>query len=212
MPSQQTQPEPTVFVVDDDAAVRDSLRWLAQSVGLAVQTFARAEDFLNEYDPATPGCLLLDVRMPGMSGLSLQDELAVRHATLPVIILTGYGEVATAVRALKTGAVDFIEKPFSDEVLLDRVRQALLQDKHTRQARAWHAEVQERYARLTPRERAVLDLVVAGRANKVIAGDLGLSAKTVEVHRANVMRKMEAQSVAELVRLSLLLERNQENP
>jgi FixJ family two-component response regulator len=155
--------------------------------------------------------LLLDVRMPGMSGLSLQDELVARHVALPVIIVTGYGEVATAVRALKTGAVDFVEKPFSDEVLLDRVRQAILQDRQTRQARAKRAEVQERYARLTARERAVLELVVAGKANKVIAGDLGLSAKTVEAHRANVMRKMEAQSVAELVRLSLVLERSQGN-
>ncbi len=205
MLSERNLPEPTVFVVDDDPAMRDSLRWLLESVGLAVQTFARAEEFLDIYDPASPGCLLLDVRMPGMSGLHLQDELAARHCTLPVIIITGYAEVATAVRALKTGAIDFIEKPFSDELLLERIRQAIDVDQRAREAQARRAAVAARFALLTPRERAVMELVIAGKANKVIAAELKLSPKTVEVHRANVMRKMEADSVAELVRLGLLL-------
>ena len=197
--------EPTVFVVDDDPAMRDSLRWLFESVGLAVETFATAEAFLDGCDPTRPGCLLLDVRMPGMSGLNLQDELAARHFTLPTIIITGYAEVATAVRALKTGAIDFIEKPFSDELLLERIQQALAADRQARETRAHYADVAARFALLTARERSVMELVIAGKANKVIAADLGLSPKTVEVHRANVMRKMEAQSVAELVRLSFVL-------
>src|SRR5215470_15871953 len=166
--------EPTVFVVDDDPAMRDSLRWLLQSVGLAVETFAAAEDFLGGYDPTRAGCLVLDVRMPGMSGLNLQDELGVRHITLPVIIITGYAEVPTAVRALKTGAVDFIEKPFSDELLLERVRQALTTDLEAREAHARHREAVDRFTQLTPREREVMQLVIAGKANKVIAADLGL--------------------------------------
>lgn len=198
-------PEPTVFVVDDDAAMRDSLRWLFGSVGLAVETFATAEEFLNACDPSRPGCLLLDVRMPGMSGLNLQDELAARHFTLPIIIITGFAEVATAVRALKTGAIDFIQKPFSDELLLERIRQAIDADRRVREAQAQHAEISERFALLSARERAVMELVVAGKANKVIAAELGLSAKTVEVHRANVMRKTGADSVADLVRRALFL-------
>lgn len=205
MPSTLKLPEPTVFVVDDDPAMRDSLRWLFESVGLAVETFATAEEFLNGCHPSRPGCLLLDVRMPGMSGLNLQDELAARHFTLPTIIITGYAEVATAVRALKTGAIDFIEKPFSDELLLERIREAIVADRQAREAQAQRADVAARVALLTTRELSVMELVIAGKANKVIAADLGLSPKTVEVHRANVMRKMEAQSVAELVRLFLAL-------
>jgi two-component system response regulator FixJ len=197
--------EPTVFVVDDDPAVRDSLHWLLQSVDLAVETYATGEEFLQVYDPARPGCLVLDVRMPGMGGLRLQEELAARRIALPVIILTGYAEVQTAVRALKTGAFDFIEKPYSDEVLLDRIHRAIDADRQTREAAALRAEVAARFASLTPREREVMELVTAGKANKVIASDLGLSPKTVEVHRAAVMDKMGADSVAELVRLELLL-------
>lgn len=205
MYSARKLPEPTVFVVDDDAAMRDSLRWLFEFVGLAVETFATAEEFLDGCHPARPGCLLLDVRMPGMSGLNLQDELAARHFTLPTIIITGYAEVATAVRALKTGAIDFIEKPFSDELLLERIRQAISADRQAREVQAQRAEVAARFALLTARERAVMDLVIAGKPNKVIAAELGLSPKTVEVHRANVMRKMEAPSVADLVRFGLVL-------
>ena len=198
-------PEPTVFVVDDDPAMRESLRWLLQSVGLAVETHAGAAAFLSSYDPSRSGCLVLDMRMPGMSGLNLQDELIARRITLPIIIITGYAEVPTAVRALKRGAVDFIEKPFSDELLLDRIRQAIETDRQTRDAEAQRAEVTVRFAQLTPREREVMELVIAGKANKVIAAELGLSPKTVEVHRANVMRKMAVDSVAELVRLGLIV-------
>lgn len=202
--------EPTVFVVDDEAAMRDSLRWLLQSVGLSVETYATGEEFLKGYDPQRPGCLVLDVRMPGMSGLSLQEALLARNIHLPVIIITGYAEVPTAVRALKTGAIDFIEKPFSDDVLLERVRQAIEQDRHVREEQAKCAEVEARFAQLTPRERQVMALVINGKANKIIAAELGLSPKTVEVHRANVMSKMGADSVADLVRFGLMLPRESE--
>jgi two-component system response regulator FixJ len=205
-------PEPTVFVVDDDPAMRDSLRWLLQSAGLAVEPYAAAEEFLSAYDPARPGCLVLDVRMPGMSGLKLQDVLAARRIQLPVIVITGYAEVPTAVRALKTGAIDFIEKPFSDELLLDRIRQAIAADRQTREAEARRAAAMERFVSLTPREREVMELVTTGKANKVIAAELNLSPKTVEVHRANVMKKMEVDSVAELVRVSLLLHPDEGKP
>jgi two-component system response regulator FixJ len=197
--------DPTVFVVDDDPAVRDSLRWLLQSVGLPVKTHATAEEFLASYDPSAPGCLVLDLRMPGMGGLNLQEELAARRMTLPVIMITGHAEVPAAVRAMKTGAIDFIEKPFSDELLLDRIRRAIQADLQAREAQAQHAEVARRYGLLTPRERQVMACVVAGKANKVIAAELGLSVKTVEVHRANVMHKMAVDSIAELVRLALLI-------
>ena len=188
--------------------MRDSLRWHLGSVGLSAEVFATAEEFLNACHPDRPGCLLLDVRMPGMSGLNLQEELAARHYTLPIIVMTGFAEVATAVRALKTGAIDFIEKPFSSEFLLERIRQAIDADRQARDAQAWRSQVAERFALLTARERAVMELVVAGKANKVIAGELGLSAKTVEVHRANVMKKTGADSVADLVRRALLLRGN----
>ena len=198
-------PEPTVFVVDDDPAMRDSLCWLLQSVDLHVETYPSADAFLAAYDAARPGCLVLDVRMPGMSGLNLQDELRARDIRLPIIMLSGHAEVPTAVRALKAGAIDFMEKPFSDELLLDRIRQAIDLDREQRDAGARRAAVAERYALLTPREREVMELVTAGKANKVIAAELGLSPKTVEVHRAAVMDKMRADSVADLVRMRLAL-------
>ena len=198
-------PEPTVFVVDDDPAMRDSLCWLLQSVDLHVETYPSADAFLAAYDAGRPGCLVLDVRMPGMSGLNLQDELRARHIRLPIIMLSGHAEVPTAVRALKAGAIDFMEKPFSDELLLDRIRQAIDLDREQRDAEARRTAVAERYALLTPREREVMELVTAGKANKVIAAELGLSPKTVEVHRAAVMDKMRADSVADLVRMRLAL-------
>lgn len=196
-------PEPVVFVVDDDPAMRDSLRWLIESTGLHVETFADAYAFLARIRPDLPGCLVLDVRMPGMSGLDLQTELARRGIGLPTIVLTGHAEVPMAVRAVKAGAIDFIEKPFSDQLLLDRVRQGIEMDHQERDGRARRAEVLRRMGLLTHREREVLDLVVGGKANKEIAAALGLSPKTVEVHRAHVMEKMQASSVAELVRLAL---------
>jgi len=194
---------PVVFVVDDDPAMRDSLRWLIESTGLSVETFADAHTFLARVRPDLPGCLVLDVRMPGMSGLDLQAELARRGVGLPTIVVTGHAEVPMAVRAVKAGAIDFIEKPFSDQLLLDRVRQGIEMDRLERDGRARRADVLRRMSLLTQREREVLDLVVAGRANKEIAATLRLSPKTVEVHRSHVMEKMQASSVAELVRLAL---------
>ncbi len=195
---------PTVFVVDDDPAIRESLRWLIESVGLNVKIFTTAQEFLGEYDPSNPGCLVLDIRMPGMSGLDLQNELATRHINIPILIITGHAEVPVAVRAMKAGALDFIEKPFSDQLLLDRIRRAIEKDGEVRRAHSQHAEVAARLAQLTPREREVMDLVIAGKANKVIASELGLSPKTVEVHRAHVMKKMQVDSLADLVRLGML--------
>ena len=196
-------PSPVVFVVDDDPAMRDSLRWLIESTGLQVETFADAHTFLARIRPEVPGCLVLDIRMPGLSGLDLQTELARRGIRLPAIVVTGHAEVPMAVRAVKAGAIDFIEKPFSDQLLLDRVRQGLEMDRLERESRERRGEVLRRMSLLTQREREVLDLVVAGRANKEIAATLHLSPKTVEVHRAHVMDKMQASSVAELVRLAL---------
>jgi two-component system, LuxR family, response regulator FixJ len=196
-------PHPVVFVVDDDPAMRDSLRWLIESTGLLVETFADAQTFLARIRPEVPGCLVLDIRMPGLSGLDLQSELARRGIGLPTIVVTGHAEVPMAVRAVKAGAIDFIEKPFSDQLLLDRVRQGIDMDRRQRDGRERRGEVLRRLGLLTQREREVLDLVVAGRANKEIAATLHLSPKTVEVHRAHVMEKMQASSVAELVRLAL---------
>ena len=192
---------PTVFVVDDDQAVRDSLRWLIESVGLPVETYAAAQDFLAEYDPNRPGCLVVDIRMPGMSGLELQQRLAA-HGTGPaVIVITAHGDVATAVRAMRGGAVDLIEKPFNDQTLIDRIHEAIERDALQRAVRAQQAATAERLKQLTPRELEVLRLVVAGRPNKVIATHLGISEKTVEVHRGRVMDKMHVRSLPELVRV-----------
>lgn len=192
-----------VFVVDDDAAVLDSLRFLIESVGLRVRTFSSADEFLAAYTPDQPGCLVLDIRMPGMSGLELQEQLAKRGYTLPVIIITAHGDVPSAVRAMHAGAVDFVSKPFNAQSLLDRVHQALAKDAQTRRDAAVRAAIAAKVALLTPREREVMDLVVSGMSNKGIAAQLQLSAKTVETHRARVMEKMEAGSVAELVRMVL---------
>lgn len=195
--------EATVFVVDDDAAMRESLRFLVESVGLDVETFERAEDFLARYDPELPGCLILDVRMPEVSGLELQERLAEYGSGLPIIMVTGYGDVPMAVRAMRNGAVDFIEKPFSDQHLIDRVQEAIARDRLRRTERKGRESVARRVSTLSAREREVLDLVVTGKANKVIAHELGLSPKTVEVHRARLMKKLNVSSVAELVQLSL---------
>ena len=194
----------TVFIVDDDAAIRRSLRFLLESSGLSVETYGTAEAFLDRYDPGRPGCLILDVRMPGMSGLHLQEELCARGAILPIIIITGYGEVPMAVRALQKGACDFIEKPFSDQVLLESVRNALARNLEQRRRQAERHAALALLSRLTERERAVLGGVIAGKPNKVIAHDLGLQVKTVEAHRARVMKKLDAGSLAEVLRLTLL--------
>jgi len=197
----QDKKEATVFVVDDDDAMRESLTWLIESVGLNVETYASADDFLKSYYPGRPGCVLLDVRMPGMSGLELQGHLQQQQVTVPVIMITGHGDVPMAVRAMKAGAIDFIEKPFNDEQLLESIRNALSIDDTRRDEQAFKAEIASRLAQLTPRESEVMDMVTAGKSNKEIANTLGVSAKTVEAHRAKVMEKMEAGSLAELVRL-----------
>ena len=194
--------EPTVFVVDDDASVRESLRWMVGSLDLPVETYATAREFLGAQNGGRPGCLVLDLRMPEMSGLDLQSELAARHIRLPIIMISGHADVASAVRALKAGALDFLEKPFARSELLARVQEALALDAKVRQAEAERIRVEGCVARLTPRERQVMDLVVSGKTNKTIAAELGLCEKTVEVHRARVMTKMEADSLAHLVRLA----------
>jgi len=212
MPTAETAPEqPTVFVVDDDPGIRDSVTWLFQSVGLPVETYGSAQKFLDTYVPSRPGCLILDVRLPGMGGLDLLEALRRRGATLPVIVVTAFGEVHSAVRAMKGGAIDVMEKPTRDQVLLDRVQQALELDRRTRATLASHAEAAARYARLSKRELEVLGLIIGGKANKVIATDLKLSPKTVEAHRAAIMRKLGVHSIAELVRIVMLAE-DQGNP
>jgi len=196
---------PIVYVVDDDPAMRSSLRWLIESVGLVVHTCASAQEFLQTYHIGDPGCVVLDIRMPGMSGLDLQAELTERQMYIPVLIITGYAEVPLAVRAMKAGAFDFIEKPFSDQTLLDRIRAALAQDAVARRQRTTRQEVEARLRLLTGRERDVLEGVATGKSNKQIAAAIGLSPKTVEVHRSHVMEKLKADSLAELIRLWMLV-------
>jgi len=193
----------TVFVVDDDQAVRESLALLVQSVGLEAETFASAGDFLDAYRPDRHGCLITDIRMPGMSGLELQERLSADGHHIPIIVLTGFGDVPTAVRALKGGAVDFVEKPFNPQSLLDLVQQAIIRDAEIREQAARAAALAERMALLTPREQEVMELVVTGKANKVIAIDLSISERTVELHRGRIMKKMQARSLAELMRMVL---------
>jgi two-component system, LuxR family, response regulator FixJ len=194
---------PTVFVVDDDDAVRNSLKMLLKSAGIPATGASNAQEFLSAYDPSQPGCLLLDVRMPGMSGLEMQHELNVRGAMIPVIFITGHGDIPMAVEAMQHGAFDFLQKPFGDQDLLDRVQRALTRDTETRSRMHQTDGIRERLASLSPREREVLDLVTQGKANKMVAGDLGVSQRTVEIHRAHVMQKMEAGSLAELVRMMM---------
>jgi RNA polymerase sigma factor (sigma-70 family) len=195
------QTQPTVYVVDDDQATRKSLRWLVETLGVPVQTFHSGASFLDSYDPSQPGCLVLDVMMGGMSGLELQKELNERNIEIPVIVLTGYGDVPTAVRALKNGAVEFLEKPFDGEVLLEQVRRALELDATRRRERDAGEVVRQRLGKLTPREAEILKLVVEGLSSKEIATQLDVSFKTVEAHRAKIMKKMEANGVAQLVRM-----------
>jgi two-component system response regulator FixJ len=191
----------TVFVVDDDEAVRTSLRLLLKSVGLPVETYAAAQEFLDQFDPDRAGCLVLDIRMPGISGLELQQNLNEQHSIMPIVFITGHGDVPMAVEAMQAGAVDFIQKPFRDQDLIDRINRALEKDREMRNALRERDEIRRRMSQLTPREREVLELVTQGKANKVIAGDLNVSQRTVEIHRARVMEKMGANSLAHLVRM-----------
>jgi FixJ family two-component response regulator len=199
------EPKPRVFIVDDDQAVRESVKILMRSIGVESETYASADEFLADYDANRPGCLVLDVRMPGMSGLELQERLASLASTLPVIFVTAHGDVPMAVEAVKAGAMDFVQKPFRDQDLIDKVQEAFAENARTRTMLHERSRIRERLASLTPREREVLELIVDGKANKVIAIDLGLSQRTVEIHRARVMSKMMADSVSQLVQMVLLL-------
>ena len=196
----------TVRVVDDDRAVRDSLKLLLHSVGLNAETYASAAEFLENDDPAIPGCVVLDVRMPGMSGLELQEFLVSRGSRLPIVFVTAHGDIPMAVQAVKAGAIDFIQKPFRDQELLDKIQQAIKEDARRRRESSEVAGILQRMDSLTPRERQVMDLVVGGHANKVIAIDLGISERTVEIHRARVMQKMEADSVPHLVQMAIMVQ------
>jgi FixJ family two-component response regulator len=196
--------DPTIFVVDDDDAVRESLALLFRSVGLKAETFRSAAAFLAGHDPGRPGCLLLDVRMPGMSGPELQRALIAHGSVLPVIFISGHGDVEMAVQALQDGAVDFVQKPFRDQDLLDKVRSAIEIDARSRVDLARRTEIRERMDTLTARESEVMERVVEGSPNKAIAYDLGISERTVEVHRSRVMEKMKATSLPHLVRMFLV--------
>ncbi len=196
---------PTIYVVDDDDGMRRALDALLSTVGYKTAVFSRPTDFLTNFKPDSPGCLVLDIRMPDMSGLEVQQQLNRMGSMLPVIFITGHGDVPMAVQAMKEGAFEFIQKPFRDQDLIDRINHALKLDAENRSTVARHADIQHRIESLTPRERQVMDLVVDGAANKVIAIDLALSERTVEIHRAKVMEKMGARSVAHLVKLHLTL-------
>ncbi|HSD61107.1 MAG TPA: response regulator [Burkholderiales bacterium] len=192
---------PKVFIVDDDDAIRDSLAWLMSTRGLTAQAFGSAEEFLGACPEDAPGCLVLDMRMPGMSGLELHEKLLERGCTLPVIFLTGHADVPMAVAAIKRGAFDFVEKPFNDNALVDLVIKGIERDARARAQRAEKATVASRLAQLTPREREVMDLILAGRLNKLIADELNISMRTVEVHRSRVLEKMGVRSAVELAQL-----------
>ena len=196
--------KPVVFIVDDERASRESLAFLLESVGLQVEAYPSAETFLGSLDPCRPGCLVADVRLPGISGIALQEELRRRQVALPIILITGYGEVSTAVRAMKSGAIDFIEKPITHQVLLESVRDALDRDCKRRRAETERELLLARYVQLTPREREIMGMMVTGTASKVIAYNLGISQKTVEVHRSHIMQKMQVGSLAELVRAEMV--------
>lgn len=191
-----------VYLVDDEYAVRDSLALLIESTGQIVRSFASAEAFLNNYNPEQPGCLLLDVRMPAMSGLELQDELLRRKISIPIIFISGHAGIPDSAKAFRAGAVDFLEKPFDDEVLLERIEEAIKKDIARREHFICHREIQNRLDNLTVREKEVLSLVVRGHSNKDAAKKLYISARTVEVHRARIMAKMKAENLIELIKIA----------
>ncbi len=200
---QEAQAESTVFVVDDDADVRRSLRWMLCKAGLSVETYASAEDFLDSYFADRAGCVVADVRMPGIDGLALQQQISQRGWTIPIIIITGHGDVPMAVQAMRDGAIDFIEKPFERQAMLERIHQAIERDARSRRQHRTRRSAAARVAELSSRERQVMHLMVRGALTKQIARQLNLSARTVEKHREHVMEKMEADSLAELVLLGV---------
>ena len=193
---------PVVFVVDDDLAMREALQDLLASVGMDVRVFASTQEFMQAQRPDAPGCLVLDVRLPGASGLSFQEELPRAGVDLPVIFITGHGDIPMTVRAMKAGAVEFLSKPFRDQELLDAIDAAVVRHRAQRHATALVAQLRQRFAALTQREREVMALVSAGRVNKQIAAELGISEATVKVHRGQIMRKMQVKSLAQLVRIA----------
>jgi two-component system, LuxR family, response regulator FixJ len=203
---------PIICVVDDDAAARSSLRLLLKSLGLAATSYDSAAAFLADYDPEQPGCLLLDIRMPGMSGLELQQQLNQRGTLAPIIFITGHGDVAMAVEAMRRGAFDFLQKPFRDQELLDRVQRALARDRSMREQLRGPEALRRRLDSLTAREQDVLDLVASGAPNKIIAHKLGISQRTVEIHRGRVMEKMSADSLAQLVHMTLVADGSRSKP
>jgi two-component system response regulator FixJ len=196
-------PQAQVFIVDDDEAVRNTLRLLLKAAGLNCITCGSAQDFLGSYDLDQPGCVVLDVRMPGMTGLELQQILNLKGAVIPVIFISGHGDVPMAVEAMKHGAFDFVQKPVREQELVERARRALEKDRSNRIQLRQRDQIRDRLQSLTPREREILTLVTRGKPNKVMAGDLGVSQRTVEIHRARVMEKMGAESLAQLVRMVL---------
>ena len=201
-------PDKTVFVVDDDAAVRQGLRFMLRAAGYSVEAFPSARSFLEEYDPRRGGCLLLDVQMPQMSGLELQQRINVRGWRIPVIFITGHGTVQLAIAAVKAGAFDFIEKPLREEALLESIERALHWNDRAYEERLERATLQGRLALLTPREREVFELVAAGEPNKVISRHLGISFRTVELHRAHIIEKLQARSLSDLIRMAIIMNAN----